>query len=181
MEDVLDVDQVPSLQSKIDAHPQELLGQHGHVKTVAVEALQIASMEPLEQPWGDATERQASATSSSYTSCTKLLSGIGISGLTKMRCSLPSFRLFDHRAVGHQFDHGHLHDAVHPNFGPRRLEVKNTNGRFKCSFFTNSIMSFRACELTLNGAVEVEPFQSGHATHKACQACRPPRGGRSCG
>ena len=49
VKDVLDVDEVPAFQPKINANPQKLFRQHGHVEAVAVEPAQIATVKPFEQ------------------------------------------------------------------------------------------------------------------------------------
>ena len=87
------------------------------------------------------------------------LKRMGISGLTKMRCSLPGASGFLITVPSGQVDHGHLHDPIHPHLGPSRLKVKDTNGRFKCSFFTNSIATLPARESALDRTVGVEPFK----------------------
>ena len=126
VEDVLDVDQVPPFQSKVDAHTQELLGQHGHIESVAVEAAQIATMKPLEQSRGDATKRR----SVGDILVVHAVHQAAFQRNWHFRVDQDAvflawgFWLFDHRAVGHEFDHGHFHNPIHPHLGPGRFKVK---------------------------------------------------------
>ena len=105
---------------------------------------------PKSQPWSHLSSPGAmrpnvgaSATSSSYTPCTKLLSsGMGISGLTKMRCSLPGasgFLITVPSGMSLTMAISTIRST--PTLVPVVSRSKNTNGRFKCSFFTNSIMT----------------------------------------
>ena len=127
---VLDVDEVSPLQPKIDAHAQKLFRQHRHVKAVAVEPAQVASVQPFQQSGCNPAKRRRIC--HVFVVHPMNQAGLHRDGhlwIDENAMLAPRlFRLFDDGAVRHQFDHGHLHNAIHPHFGSRGFEVKKHQG-----------------------------------------------------
>ena len=134
VEDVLHVDETAAFEIHVDARPQELLDQHRQVKTVGVEAAEVAAADELFERPRDLRERRAVP----HVVVRDAVYGRGLLGDMHPGIEPPGFG--DLLAVGHDLDHRDLHDAVPGGVHAGGFEVEEDDRSFEVQLHLTAVM-----------------------------------------